>query len=141
MRRLVVAATACSTCPYRRDTPGGVWDRTEYEKLKLYDVGHETPLGNVPELHTFICHHSAPRGPGQMVCRGWLSVHRDHPAVRLAACLGKLDLDDIPTADESSVYYGSGTEAAEAGLREVAKPTRKAREAIVKILVRKARKR
>ena len=62
MKRLHVAPLACATCPYRRNTPSGIWDRVEYEKLALYDEPSLHPDGYVPEIATFHCHQENASG-------------------------------------------------------------------------------
>lgn len=137
---LCVLAAACTTCPYRRDTPSGIWSQHEYEKLRTYDEGHvlKLPDGSpvqVPELATFWCHQTA-AAEKPIACRGWLSVHRDHAAVNVAMARGAIRPEDIPTDDESTVYYANGTEACEAGLRDLRKPSHAARAAVMKLEAR-----
>lgn len=49
---LTVRTEPCSSCPYRRDVPSGVWHREEYEKLLQYDDSTEI-------LPAFMCHQPA----------------------------------------------------------------------------------
>ena len=35
--KLHVAQSPCTSCPYRRDAPAGVWDKSDYEKLRGRD--------------------------------------------------------------------------------------------------------
>ncbi len=124
MSRLAVAPRPCSTCPYRVDTPPGVWHPSEYAKLSLYDEGS-------PPLQTFLCH----QGDRQFACRGWLSVHRDSVSVRLAVLRGEVDVDD-PHRSVDVELYGSGTDAAAAGLAGVAEPGVAARKALERLVKR-----
>ena len=65
----------CGTCPYRKDTPSGIWAREEYEKLPLYDgdTGEQIMKGATA---LFMCHQRDGR-----LCGGWLVTHdRDHLA-------------------------------------------------------------
>lgn len=121
--KLRVPVSPCTSCPYRRDTPPGVWDRAEYEKLRGYDDRENAATG------VFLCHH----GKRDAVCRGWLSVHADSLAVRLAVIFGS-----IPAAALSAVVkaplYASGAEAADAGVRGLKRPGRKARAVIARLL-------
>src|SRR5262245_53386882 len=71
----------CSSCPYRQDVPGGVWDAEEYEKL----AGFSAPF---PALAYFLCHQGGTEHP--QLCRGWLKVERDSVAVRLLLHTGQL---------------------------------------------------
>lgn len=125
--RLHVAPRPCATCPYVRATPPGIWHPDEYAKLPAYD---EIP-GN---LATFGCHQQHHTGR-PAVCRGWLGVHRDGIAVRLAVATGRLDLDDVPLDDDPTLY-GSGGEAAAAGLAAIEDPPATARKAARKLLDR-----
>ena len=133
---LHVPKTGCSTCPYRRDTPPGIWHPDEYVKLARYD---EKPYVRgqeqcPPELSTFHCHQENATGQ-PTVCRGWLSVHADSVAVRLAMATGRIKPSDVPQAPES-LYYDSGTEAAEAGLAGVIGPDEAARRAMHRLVER-----
>jgi hypothetical protein len=112
-----VPKRSCSTCPYNKATPSGIWSAHEYAKLRDYD---ELPGAGpkLPEaLAVFFCHQTNATGV-DTICRGWLSAHRDGVAVRLAACMGALDPADVPTEDEPE-YYNSGGEAAEAGMKDI----------------------
>jgi len=106
----VVPKHPCSTCPYLRSTPPGIWHPDEYLKLATYDDDRDVTL------MVFHCHQENVTDEPTL-CRGWLGVHVDHPAVRLALALGLLDPDDwqaIPDSDPT--LYSSGTEACERGL-------------------------
>ena len=120
---LHVPKAGCSTCPYRRDTPAGVWHPDEYAKLALYDEQpYERGVEPRPlELSTFHCHQQNATGQ-PTVCRGWLSVHADSVAVRLACARGALSFSDVPEAPEA-LYYETGAQAAAAGLSGVAQPS------------------
>lgn len=123
-QRLLVLPKACDSCPYRRDVPPGVWAKEEYDKLPLYDC--DAPM---PALSSFLCHQSHATEIAT-VCRGWLSVHRDSVAARISQIKGELLPEDIPTADESNVYYESGAEAAKAGKRGVRRPSKAAKQKV-----------
>lgn len=112
--RLHVPNVGCSTCPYRRDTPPGVWAPEEYEKLRSFD---REPSEDLDCLRTFHCHQGTVTGT-LTVCRGWLDVHQDSVAVRLAAMNGAIAMEDIPD-EHDALYYASGNEAADAGLAGV----------------------
>ncbi|HET6494669.1 MAG TPA: DUF6283 family protein [Thermoleophilia bacterium] len=132
---LHVPAMACGTCPYRRDTPSGLWDRSEYEKLPEFDEVEFDPQRTepypAPAIATFHCHQENATGRGT-VCRGWLSVHRDGIAVRLAQAVGSIAIADVASLpdDESGIYYATGAEACEAGLRDLKAPSVRARRKI-----------
>jgi len=129
-------ARPCPTCPYATGTPPGVWDASEYRKLAGYD---DQPDGDVPELAVFLCHQTKARGrpadaPG-LVCRGWLAVHPDSIAVRLAVVTGQIDPNE-PHRDPGVAVYPSGAEAAAAGLAAINEPPPAAQAAIDKLLRR-----
>jgi hypothetical protein len=132
---LSVPKIACPTCPYRKDTPAGIWATSEYEKLALYDEpDFRDPKCKVdagtymPELSTFHCHQENATGK-PTVCRGWLSVHRNAVAVRLTCAKGALSVSDIPV-DSEPLYYETGAQAAAAGLSGCPKPSPEAKKAI-----------
>lgn len=116
---LRVAQSPCTSCPYRCDTPPGVWHPSEYEKLRTYDDNSQTPSFGV-----FLCHHSTTT-KRDTVCRGWLTVHRESVAARIATMQG-LVTDEQRYACVREKLYRTGNAAANAGMRGVARPGRKA---------------
>lgn len=66
-------AKACGTCPYRRSTPLGVWDRAEYDNLCEQD---RREFGG----SVFGCHLKDGTD-----CRGWLAdqKRRGSPSISL----------------------------------------------------------
>lgn len=130
---LHVAPRACNTCPYRRDTPPGIWSAEEYEKLREFDC--DAP----PTLALFLCHQTNATGV-ETACRGWLSTHGDHAAVRLAVARGTIRAADVPpdTEAERAAHYATGNEAAEAGLAAVEAPSPEAVHAARKLVRRRA---
>lgn len=110
----------CGTCPYRRDVPAGIWDPSEYEKLKLYD--NETWA---QPTAMFFCHQN----DGHL-CAGWvgchdrehllaLRIHRVHPSTYTY-------VSPVP-------LFSSGAEAAEHGMSGVDEPDERARSAVAKL--------
>jgi hypothetical protein len=130
---LPCAPAPCGSCPYRRDTPPGVWDASEYEKLREYAEGRDYPDG-VPHLGIFLCHQTNALGH-ETVCRGWLTVEQDSLAVRLALCRGEVTPEQV-YADPLVPLYATGEEAAIAGLAGVPAPSVKA-ERVMRQLRRK----
>lgn len=120
----------CSSCPYRRDTPAGVWDKTEYEKLRGYDDNSS--------FATFLCHQSREIGK-DTACRGWMAVHCESVAVRLAILKGDVTPAQL-YADVASPLYKTGNEAADAGIRGVKRPSKKAKHSINRLSKRRKRK-
>lgn len=119
---LCVNKNPCSSCPYRKDVPLGIWEAVEYEKLRAYD--------NNGSFAAFLCHHST--NGKETVCKGWLVVHVESVAVRLLVIKGAIPDEsryDIPTVP----LYGSGNEAADAGEAGIKKPSGAAKEVMKKI--------
>lgn len=108
-----VRPAPCSACPYRRDVPSGVWAREEYEKLRAYDgkTWEQPPAA-------FLCHEA----PGSF-CHGWAVVHstRGHEHELLALRIRGVPIDAVPAP--GVLLFGSGCEAADHGLRDVARPS------------------
>lgn len=120
----------CSTCPYRKDTPAGIWDASEYERLPDWDEGNLT-------VGVFLCHHSAFKDTDTL-CRGWLSVASDSIAVRLAMMDGRLDPDEV-FAEVDVPLYATGQEACDAGLAGVEHPDEPAMDAIDRLIRKKTK--
>lgn len=108
---LRVRPKPCNTCPYRTDTPPGIWDAEEYEKLRGFAAGERIGI--------FMCHHSV--GGPELVCRGWLSVEAESAAARIAVLEGRI-VDDDRYADPGVELYPSGAAAADAGIAGVQHP-------------------
>lgn len=121
----------CISCPYRKDHPSGVWDKREYEKLRAYD--------NNEAFGVFLCHQTNTHGL-TTVCRGWLSVHCESVAVRLAVATGKIEPDE-PYRDCGVPLHESGNAAADAGEQKINRPTAEARSMGTRLLKKGAGKR
>ncbi len=82
----------CAACPYRRDTPTGVWSPEEYERLLAND-GHDMGA-------TYGCHLNSarPESEGEP-CAGWLAdqKRRGVPSIRLRMVL-------MTTPDAATLY-------------------------------------
>lgn len=122
----------CSSCPYRVDTPAGVWHPDEYLKLPTYD----DPLRSI-DAGVFLCHHS-PLTSRETLCRGWLSVHADSLAVRLGVAVGLIDGEAVYAPVDVELYVDGATACA-AGLKGVEQPSVPARRMIDKLTRRRAR--
>lgn len=132
--RLHVDRLPCSTCPYRVDTPPGVWDPEEYAKLPNYD-------DDAPEVAVaaFLCHHSPTTGR-DAICRGWLTVHAESVAARLAVISGRVT-DAERYAPVEVELYPTGRAAADAGMAGVEDPSPAARRAIDRLTAKQRRQR
>jgi hypothetical protein len=110
---LTVRPRPCSCCPYRRDVPSGIWAAEEYDALVRYDA----PIDQQP-ASLFLCHQR-----DDHLCAGWAGCHDmwDTLAARIAAVQDRIDpavfdyVSPVP-------LFGSGTEAAEHGKRDIAAP-------------------
>lgn len=125
----------CSSCPYRRDVPSGVWASSEYEMLRGYDL----PTQQQP-VAVFMCHATPDH-----YCNGWVVCHMNRgpdpndPLSRHPFDLFALRLSmewDRVIPEPSVPLFASGNEAADHGQREIARPTQEAR-AVVERLSRK----
>lgn len=119
-------ARPCSSCPYRRDVPSGIWDQAEYDKLPRFD-------GDVPDqieaeaLSLFHC-HSTP----DYLCAGWVGCHdmENNLAVRLKSRRVDPEIYDY----ESPVpLFASGREAADHGMRDIQEPGSEAYAKMMKL--------
>jgi hypothetical protein len=144
--RLHVPKVACPSCPYRKDTPPGVWDPSEYAKLERYDEPDfrdpdckVDPMTYIPEISVFHCHQEKATGK-PTVCRGWVSVHRHSVGVRVGIATGALEPSDVPE-DAEPLYYETGAQAAAAGLSGCDEPSPEAEVVQAKLLRSRAGRR
>lgn len=121
-----VLAKPCSSCPYRKDHPSGVWHHEEYEKLRDYD--HNRAFG------IFLCHQTNAHGI-ETACRGWMSVARESVAVRLGMAQGEFTPEQV-YAECGVPLHATGDAAADAGQKKLARPPAKA-STMIERLVRK----
>jgi hypothetical protein len=118
----------CTSCPYRRDVPSGLWAAHEYDKLLAYDA----PTAEQP-MAPFMCHATP-----EHFCHGWAVCHsnRGHEfellALRLAASRNLGILPDVP--EPFVPLFGSGAEAAEHGKRDIEEPSPEAGQAVDRLL-------
>jgi hypothetical protein len=130
------ARTPCVSCPYRRDTPPGVWGDEEYAKLERYDAETgEQPMG------VFMCHQDTGR-----VCAGWAGCHDGNHllALRLARPFKSMTDEAIEaTIDYVSPVplFGSGREAAEHGRSGIDDPSPDAQAVAAKVIERRQKRR
>ena len=108
----------CASCPYRKNVPSGIWDKSEYDKLSRYDGEmHEQTATAV-----FFCHQQ-----DGCVCSGWIA-HRDPEdmlAVRLGLMNGEMDLACVDYSTSVELFE-SGAAAADHGMRDIERPSREA---------------
>lgn len=125
MTTLIVASNPCATCPYRKDVPSGVWHHDEYERLRKFD---DEPRAD--NLGTFLCHQTNVCGK-EIACKGWLMVHRESVAVRLAMLRGHIDESAFSPTDVA--LHDSGNAAADFGQRDIERPRRTALKVMQKL--------
>ena len=127
MPNLQPRTTPCGSCPYRRDCPSGIWDQSEYDKLKQYDA--ET-FAQPPGV--FMCHD---KRDDVTLCRGWLDTHpKDQSlALRLAVSIGEAEeaIFDLPPSGVP--VFESGAAAAAHGMKGIRRPSVKAIKMISKL--------
>jgi hypothetical protein len=118
-----VRSMPCSSCPYRRDVPSGVWAWHEYEKLRDYDA----PTGEQPPA-VFACHATP-----EALCHGWAVCHTnrgneyDLLALRLWPPPG-----GVPEAGVA--LFSSGSAAANWGQADIEQPSDEARATTGRLL-------
>lgn len=122
------ARNPCGSCPYRRDSPSGLWDDSEYEKLPDYDK----PTGEQPPK-VFMCHQQDGR-----MCAGWTACHdmEESFGIRMAVLMGRISEEDLETIFDYTTpvpVFESGGEAAAHGLRDLYTPGEKATKVAAKL--------
>jgi hypothetical protein len=111
----------CGSCPYRKDTPSGIWDRDEYEKLPPYD--NET--GSQP-FGVFMCHQR-----DGCLCGGWLMTHDVQHLLSLRlARVHDSAFDYHPDVE----VFASGREAHDHGVKDLDEPSLEAHRRITGLL-------
>lgn len=122
------APRPCSSCPYRRDVPSGIWHESEYAKLPAYDLDTASQPGGL-----FMCHNH----PASL-CTGWVGCHGDQLlALRLAVISGKMTGEEFTNACDyvSPIpLFDSGFEAASHGVAEIHAPGAEAESAMQKVM-------
>lgn len=128
---LKVNRKPCSSCPYRRDCPSGVWHESEYLKLAEYDkdTSYQPPA-------YFLCHDGDHKDD---LCRGWLDTHDkiELLALRLGVLCKTIspDIFDLPLSGVP--MFSSGAEAMLHGLSGIEEPSDEALELIDRLSRRK----
>jgi hypothetical protein len=127
---MTVLPKPCFGCPYRKDCPSGVWDRSEYQKLAEYDRDtSEQPPG------AFLCHDADREST---LCRGWLDCH-DKPnllSLRMLVSMGKANPNIFEFPPGSVPVFESGDAAMKHGMQRLKMPGKAAIELQRKIVRR-----
>lgn len=127
----------CPTCPYRRDSPSGIWSEDEYDKLPPYDLD-TTGQMEAGAHGAFYC-HSTP----DVLCAGWVGCHdmRNNLGLRLAASFTRRRIDPQVYDYQCPVpLFASGAEAAEHGKRDLDNPSPRARRMVLSVVRKIARR-
>src|SRR5262245_8411455 len=130
-RFLTCAKAPCKSCPYRRDVPSGVWDKTEYDKLPAYDGSFIDQLGT-PAAGIFMCHQQ----DGKM-CAGWIGTHGARNLVALRITNTRVDPSVYDYATRVPLFK-SGAEARAHGMKGIRRPKKEAKEMIANLAKRQA---
>ena len=123
----------CGSCPYRCDSPSGLWSRDHYELLPEFDKPtHEQPM------NPFGCHQN-----NGHLCAGWVATHDMEQSLGLRTWLSFKQIT-IEVVDACLNYsttvplFKSGQEAMEHGLREFAEPSERTKKIAAKLVKRGA---
>lgn len=99
----------CNQCPWRRDTPPGMFPTERYEALRKTSgtAGDEAPL----DAPMFACHKTT-EGREQ-ACAGWLATAGvDHIGVRYAVVTGRIPGSALQPGDDWPDLFDSYAEMA-----------------------------
>jgi len=136
MLTLTCAKSPCTSCPYRRDVPSGIWAALEYDKLPFYDGSISEQVAKGGAVSRFDCHQSNGK-----LCAGWIGTHgaSNLLAMRLLSFSDGVEIDRKVWTYKSPVpLFASGAEAAKHGKRAIMRPG-KAAKAMVDRLMRKGK--
>jgi hypothetical protein len=99
----------CAECPWRRDTPRGMFTQERYDALADTSGarGAEAPI----DAPLFACHKSAEGR--EEACAGWLAaVGAEHLGVRLAVVSGRIPASALAPPDDWPALFASYDEMA-----------------------------
>lgn len=122
------AKKPCFSCPYRTDSPSGLWHSDHYEKLPEYDK----PTGEQP-IEVFGCHQANGR-----LCSGWVACHDmdENLALRISVSSGFMSEDAFHRTLEYSTdvpLFPTGQAACDHGMRDIDNPGERTKEFAEKI--------
>lgn len=123
-------AVPCVDCPYRKDSPSGLWSADMYDMLPLYDL---TPAEGQP-LKAFMCHEQ-----NGHLCAGWIGCHGadDLIGMQMLAIQDDIDMTEYRKAQEHQPrvpLFESGKEAAEHGKRDIDNPSERTQRRVEALL-------
>jgi Family of unknown function (DUF6283) len=130
---ITVRDRPCSTCPYRKDVPSGLWARKEYERLLKFD-GTTFDQANANATQPLYCHTDITK-----LCAGWVGCHDmdENLALRF---LRERVCDWVYHYVSPVPLFSSGREAYEHGIRELYQPGKRAQR-MIRVLQRKIARR
>jgi hypothetical protein len=122
---------ACVACPYRVDSPSGLWAADQYDMLRDYDK----PYPQQP-IASFLCHQQ-----NSKLCAGWLGCHKPEkllalPFLGVQRMITPEDMDAVQeyVHDPRVKLFTSGKEACEHGKRGIENPSSQTRLAALKMM-------
>lgn len=113
---ITVRQSPCSSCPYRRDVPSGIWAVSEYEKLPGYD-GETWTQAEAGATGLFSCHRTP-----DFLCAGWVGCHDMHSVLALRLHWRLVDVNAVIDYVSPVPLFSSGAEAAAHGMRDIDEP-------------------
>lgn len=122
---LTCAKVPCISCPYRTDVPSGVWTAHEYDKLPTYDGSIVEQLEK-GATGVFMCHQG-----NDKLCAGWVATHKPSNLLALRHSHIAVTVWDYTSPVP---VFASGADAAKHGKRDLRRPSRAAREMMLRIM-------
>lgn len=119
------ATEPCPSCPYRLDTPKGVWSLEHYERLPAYDNGILSQMHH-GAIAPFGCHYD-----NGNLCKGWLDCHGADNLLALRIS-GEITME-MRTPSSIPVYH-SGKAVLAANLPHMDNPSPEARELMANLI-------
>ena len=110
----------CPSCPYRKKTPSGVWDASEYRKLKEYDGEVIDQLRN-GGVGIFRCHQNNGKEESPCLCRGWTDCHGAHNLAAIRLTQKRIPDDAFDHSGDD--VFSSGEDACRHGMRDISDPS------------------
>lgn len=120
----------CGSCPYRLDTPSGIWEEHEYRKLPHYDGNTGQQFMNGATA-LFMCHQK-----DGCLCGGWLVTHDPN---HLAALRLNAVHQSAFSYDPGVPCHPSGEAACAHGLRDAEEPSPDARKMIAGLIKKRSK--
>lgn len=124
---------ACTSCPYRKNVPSGVWAALEYLRLPDYDRPYEAQ-----PRPAFLCHRQT-----RKLCAGWIGTHGGNRLLAIAFLWMTRSIDKATwkallayQPDPRIELFKSGREACDHGLRDIEAPSPEALAVVASVLAK-----